>query len=100
MSFTVKVSQSWLCVVMLLLACTHCDPIKVNDCCMAVSNRYIRTPITSCKTQAPSHPCVQAVIFTSKGTDYCCSPRAPWVRAKMAELKRKGKPCTEWKKQK
>uniref|UniRef100_A0A0E9SQH2 Chemokine interleukin-8-like domain-containing protein n=1 Tax=Anguilla anguilla TaxID=7936 RepID=A0A0E9SQH2_ANGAN len=75
---------------MLLSACTHCDPIKVNDCCTGVSNRFIRTNITSCKIQAPSHPCVQAVIFASEGKEYCCSPRAPWVRAKMIDLKRKG----------
>ncbi|KAG9343537.1 hypothetical protein JZ751_013703 [Albula glossodonta] len=75
-------------------------PIKVNDCCMNVSNRQIQTPITSCKIQAPSHPCVHAVIFTSMGTEYCSSPRARWVRNKIVELKKKGNPCTEWKKRK
>ncbi|KAI1891360.1 hypothetical protein AGOR_G00143010 [Albula goreensis] len=94
LSLTLSQSACLICVAMLLITHAACEPMKLHSCCERTSSYPITTPITKCRLQRPSQHCVKAVIFTSNGNHFCTYPKAPWVAAKVKELRKKGNPCT------
>ncbi|KAL2085717.1 hypothetical protein ACEWY4_019037 [Coilia grayii] len=92
---------SLFCVGTLLMHCTlHAQAVddKEATCCKKTSVARIQTEITKCVIHPKTDNCVAAVIFFSNGKSYCSGPHAKWVRNTVNELKKKGTPCLDWRK--
>ncbi|XP_054882225.1 uncharacterized protein LOC129356681 [Poeciliopsis prolifica] len=83
-------------LVALILATVSADPgEKLFTCCKKVSTAEITEPIIKFAIQRPNPPCVRAVIFTTQSGHFCSHLLAPWVFAKIQELRRvKAQPTT------
>uniref|UniRef100_A0A667Z829 Chemokine interleukin-8-like domain-containing protein n=1 Tax=Myripristis murdjan TaxID=586833 RepID=A0A667Z829_9TELE len=74
-------------VVLVTLAGSESTESKLKSCCEEVSSEEITEPIIGYQLQRRNLPCVPAVIFQTETGYYCTYVGAPWVMAKIEELK-------------
>uniref|UniRef100_A0A8C5FQJ5 C-C motif chemokine 20-like n=1 Tax=Gadus morhua TaxID=8049 RepID=A0A8C5FQJ5_GADMO len=60
---------------------------KLSDCCKKVARNLITETIVDYIEQKKILPCVNAIIFQTKGGSlYCLKHNEPWVKRKVREL--------------
>uniref|UniRef100_A0A667Z897 Chemokine interleukin-8-like domain-containing protein n=1 Tax=Myripristis murdjan TaxID=586833 RepID=A0A667Z897_9TELE len=74
-------------VVLATLAASESTESKLKSCCEEVSSVEITEPIIGYHLQRRNPPCVPAVIFQTEKGSFCAYVGAPWVRAKVNELR-------------
>uniref|UniRef100_A0A667YS82 Chemokine interleukin-8-like domain-containing protein n=1 Tax=Myripristis murdjan TaxID=586833 RepID=A0A667YS82_9TELE len=79
--------KSVLVAVILVTLAGSGSARELLSCCTEVSTKEITEPITGYELQRGNPPCVRAVIFQTEKGSFCAYVGAPWVRAKVNELR-------------
>ncbi|XP_030204908.1 C-C motif chemokine 4-like [Gadus morhua] len=84
---TVTKSMLLLAVVVALTGQGSAVTHKLSGCCERVTRKQITETIVDYMVQEKNLPCVNAIIFQTKGGSlYCLKHDAPWVKRKVREL--------------
>ncbi|XP_029935782.1 uncharacterized protein LOC115379202, partial [Myripristis murdjan] len=88
--------KSVLVAVILVTLAGSGSARELLSCCTEVSTKEITEPITGYELQRGNPPCVRAVIFQTEKGSFCAYVGAPWVRAKVNELRETGSECQSY----